>query len=87
MRLARHLDTVVQIVYRVENRIVVGDVLDRPVRKHELDALFELVPFVDAVKIVGHEESAAQQILAHDAASSSFNPHSPTCTAYSHGQL
>ena len=61
---AGHLVAVVQIVDGVEDRVVVGNVDDLPVREDLLHGLDEDIPFVGAVEVVAHEEAAAQQVLA-----------------------
>ncbi len=65
MRRARNLKTIRQIEHSVKDRIIFGNVDDRPVRKHIADAFQEHLPFIIPVKIVRHEEAAAQQIFAH----------------------
>src|SRR5882672_6190876 len=65
MCLAWDLEPIVQIEHGVENRILVVDLHDGAVRKNEPDALFEHFPLVVAMQIVGHEKTAAQQVIAH----------------------
>ena len=48
----------------MEDGVVLGDVHDGPVRKDLLHGVHENFPFVGGVKIVAHEEAAAQQELA-----------------------
>src|SRR5580704_17447404 len=66
MVVTHNLNTIVEIIDCVKNGIAIWDVFNRPIRKNELDALFEFGPFIEAVKIVGHEKSAAQKVLTHD---------------------
>src|SRR5258708_2109310 len=58
---AGHLKPLVEIEKRVEDRIVVGNILDGPVRENPLHAIQESRPLRVAVKIVAHEEAATQQ--------------------------
>ncbi len=81
MRLAGDLETVVQVEDGVKNGVVVGDVDDGAVREHHANAFLKHRVFEVAVKIVGHEKAAAQEILAQIFASAWVNPHSPTWTA------
>src|SRR6185503_18796715 len=55
---ARYLIPLVQIVNRVEDRIVALDVHDRPVGKYAAHTVDEYLPFMGAMKIVAHEETA-----------------------------
>ena len=65
MRRAGNLKAIVQIEHGVKDRVAIRNVHDGTIRKHEANPLQEHFPLVVAVKIVGHEEAAAQQILAH----------------------
>src|SRR5689334_1748079 len=58
---AGHLETVVQIVNRMEDRIGVVDVDDLALRENFLDSLEEYLPLKCAVEIVHHQKSAAQE--------------------------
>src|SRR5580704_8668991 len=62
---AWNLETVGQLEHGLQDWIAFRDVDNRPVRKYQADALQEHLPFVVAMKIVRHEEAAAQQIFAH----------------------
>src|SRR3954469_9156022 len=59
---ARDLETLIEIKDRVEDGVRTGDFDDRPIRKHSLHTLDEDAPFFLTVKIITHEESAAQQV-------------------------
>src|SRR5262249_55634041 len=61
--LTRHLIAIIEVVDRVEDLILVVDIDDLPVRKDLAQGLGEDLPFVAAVEVVTHEESAAQQEL------------------------
>ena len=65
MRLPGNLHTFLQLVNHVENRIVVRNFHNRAIGKYVADALHEFRVFRICVKIVRHEETTAQQILAH----------------------
>src|ERR1051326_727750 len=65
MRFAGDLEAIVQIEDGMEDGVLVIDLDDRPVGKDVPDALLEHLPFVVAVEIVGHEESAAQKVIAY----------------------
>src|SRR5271167_3919428 len=62
---SRNLKTVVQIIYDVEDGVFVIKIHDLPVRKDFLHAGDEVIPLDGAVKIVHHQEAAAQQKLAY----------------------
>src|SRR6266704_625753 len=59
-----HLIPLVQVENRMEDRVVVLNLHDRPVRKYTAHAGGEDLPFPGAMKSVAHEESAAEQVLA-----------------------
>src|SRR5216684_3069554 len=59
--LARHLITIVQIENGVEDRILVVDLNDGPIRKHAAHARNEHRPLMCSVEVIAHEESAPQQ--------------------------
>src|SRR5258708_12892445 len=61
---ARDSVPVIQIEHRVKDGIVVRNFHDGTIRKSLLDALLEYLPLHGSVEIVGHEETAAQQIIA-----------------------
>src|SRR5258706_11705912 len=61
---ARDSVPVIQIEHCVKDGIVVRNFHDGTIRKSLLDALLEYLPFHGSVEIVGHEETAAQQIIA-----------------------
>src|SRR5579884_2568723 len=58
------LVTIIEIVDGVKDRIAARDFDDGPVGEDALHAFLEDLPFDGAVKIVGHKEAAAQQIIA-----------------------
>ncbi|PYT18101.1 MAG: hypothetical protein DMG59_05545 [Acidobacteria bacterium] len=58
---AGHLEALIQIVQRVENRIAVFEVHDRPARKDLAHARDEHVPFPRAMEVIDHQESAPKQ--------------------------
>src|SRR5438552_1751535 len=62
---SRHLETIVQIIYDVEDGIFVIKIYDFSVGKDFIDPRDEVVPLDGAVKIVHHQEAATQQIFAH----------------------
>ena len=62
--IARNLLALLEIPERMEDRVVVGDVDDRPVGEHAPHAVDEDAPLDGAVKVVDHEKPAAQQVLA-----------------------
>src|SRR5262249_27971295 len=62
---ARYLVAIVEIVEHVENRVIGGDVHDRAVREYFAHASDEDFPLDRAVEIVAHEETPAQEKLAH----------------------
>ena len=53
-----------QIEHGVKDRIVIGNIDERAVREHVFHPLHEDFPLFGAVKIVGHEESSAQEVIA-----------------------
>src|SRR5581483_2883075 len=55
--------TVVHIVDRMENRVVVWNIDDGAIGKGEFDPLHKLGEFLGTMKIVGKEEAPAQQIF------------------------
>jgi hypothetical protein len=57
--LAGHLVAVVQVVNRVEDRVLVLELHNRPVRKHAPHAGLKDFPLPRAVEIVAHEKPAA----------------------------
>src|SRR5581483_7178153 len=60
-----NLIPVVQIVDRMENRIAVRKVHNRPVRKNSLHGFQKNFPLYRAVEVIAHEEPAALQIIPH----------------------
>src|SRR5271169_1542348 len=63
-----NLEAIVQIVDGVKDLVFVLDLLDGVIREGLLDPALELVPFGAAVEVVGHEEAAAQAVLAQQLA-------------------
>src|ERR1700680_845774 len=61
---ARHLEALIQIEDRVENRIAVLDIHDLTVGKDLPNTFQEDFPFLSTVKIVHHQKSSAQEELA-----------------------
>ena len=66
MRRAWHLKLVVDVENCVKERVIVGQVYNGPVGKYPLHALFKDRPFQRAMKVVGHEKAASQQIVAQN---------------------
>src|SRR5271155_5119821 len=64
MRLAGDLDFVVKIVDGVKNRVLVIDVDNRAIGEHAVHRFLKHAPFGGSVKIVGHEKSAVQTVVA-----------------------
>src|SRR5437868_12391084 len=60
---ARYLVALNQIEHGVKDRILAGNIDDTPVGEHAAHTGHEHLPFTRAVKVVTHEESAAQQVL------------------------
>src|SRR5258708_34471352 len=61
---ARDSVPVIQIEHRVKDGIVVRNLHNGTIRKSLLNAFLEYLPLHGSVEIVGHEETAAQQIIA-----------------------
>ncbi len=61
---AWHLVTIVQIENGVEDRILVVDLNNGPIRKHAAHARYEDLPLFCSVEVIAHEESAAEQKIA-----------------------
>ncbi len=64
MIMSDDLDLVVEIVDGVKNRVGVVDIHDLAVGKDAMHGFLKDAPFRGAVKIVGHEKTAVQAIVA-----------------------
>src|SRR5450631_2567887 len=58
---ARNLETIIQVIYDVEDGVFVIKIDDISVGKDLFDAGGEVIPLDGAVKVVDHEEAAAEQ--------------------------
>src|SRR6185437_7056231 len=61
---ADDLIAIIEIVNSVKDRVAAGNIDDLPVREDTLHAFLEDLPLHGAVEVVGHEEAAAQQVIA-----------------------
>src|ERR1700722_17144434 len=60
----RNLESIVEIVKNVEDRVAVFDIDNRTIREDLVHAVDESLPFLNAVEIVHHQETAPKEVLA-----------------------